>query len=68
MDIAQKPEPAPDKPASEETVQAQETADSDAEAQALLGLAQWINCQGDSGEAAELMDETERRIPQKFQG
>lgn len=43
-----------------------EDEEAGAEAEALAVLAQWINCQGDSGEVAELMDQAERDIPEKF--
>jgi hypothetical protein len=47
----------------ERTVDEQE----DAEAKALLVLAEWINCQGDSGETAQLMDDAERELPGKVE-
>lgn len=44
-----------------------EVTKADAEADAMLALAQWINCQGDAGEAAELMDEAGERHPDKVE-
>lgn len=38
-----------------------------AEAQALLVLAEWINCQGSSKKTAALMDRAKKEIPEKFQ-
>lgn len=42
-------------------------AEDDMEAAALTGLAQWINCQGDSGETAALMDQLEAELPGKVE-
>lgn len=36
------------------------------EAEAMLVLAEWINCQGDSGETEALMDRAELEIPDKI--
>lgn len=38
-----------------------------AEVAALTGLAQWINCQGDSEETADLMDQLEEKLPGKVE-
>jgi hypothetical protein len=42
-------------------------AEDDMEVAALTGLAQWINCQGDSGETAALMDRLEADLPGKVE-
>ncbi len=42
-------------------------AEDDMEVAALTGLAQWINCQGDSGETAALMDRLEEDLPGKVE-
>lgn len=44
-----------------------EDSNAAAEAAALTGLAQWLNCQGDSGEKAELMDRLEEELPGKVE-
>lgn len=42
-------------------------AEDDMEVAALTGLAQWINCQGDSGETAALMDQLDAELPGKVE-
>lgn len=56
-----------DFPEPEATVDGGEDAEDDMEVAALTGLAQWINCQGDSGETAALMDRLEEDLPGKVE-
>lgn len=49
------------------TVDGSGDAEDDMEVAALTGLAQWINCQGDSGETAALMDRLEEDLPGKVE-
>ncbi len=56
-----------DFPEPEATVDGGGDAEDDMEVAALTGLAQWINCQGDSGETAALMDRLEEDLPGKVE-
>lgn len=54
-------------PEADATVAGRGDAEDDMEVAALTGLAQWINCQGDSGETAALMDRLEEDLPGKVE-
>lgn len=54
-------------PKPDATVEGGGDAEDDAEVAALTGLAQWINCQGDSAETAALMDRLEAELPGKVE-
>lgn len=54
-------------PEPEATMEGSGDAEDDMEVAALTGLAQWINCQGDSGETAALMDRLEEDLPGKVE-
>lgn len=54
-------------PEPDATVEGAGDAEDDMEVAALTGLAQWINCQGDSGETAVLMDQLEAELPGKVE-
>ncbi len=54
-------------PEPDTTVEGGGDAEDDMEVAALTGLAQWINCQGDSGETAALMDQLEKELPGKVE-
>ncbi|MNP76912.1 hypothetical protein D3C76_1742430 [compost metagenome] len=54
-------------PEPDATVTRRGDAEDDMEVAALTGLTQWINCQGDSGETAALMDRLEAELPGKVE-